>query len=93
MNFLNLATADSHGPAIGAGDIWAKGPRLRLVAIRRGKQGIFLAAIVRVEALLMRAKSMCGPIRKVLRLVEVARLVKDACRDVLRVLLQAWEAA
>ena len=47
--------------------------------------------IVFIETGLTRAESESGGIREVLGLVEVARLVEDRMRNILRVLLQRGE--
>ena len=50
------------------------------------------ARVVVLEALLVGSEAKTACVGKVLRLVKVARLIKDRWRDVLRVLLERWEA-
>lgn len=87
----HVFTPEAHRPAIRAWDIRAKCARLRLIAIGWGQHCVFRTHIMVLKALLMRAECE-SPIAKVLRPIEITRLVKYRMGYVLRVLLERGEA-
>ena len=91
MELEHVVTAETHRPAVGAGDFGAERARLRFVAIGRWQHSVLHARVMVLKPLLMGPEGE-SPIGKVLGPVKVTGLVEHRVADVLCVLLERGEA-